>query len=165
MAEKTETAVFAAGCFWGVEETFRGVDGVTDVEVGYTGGETPNPTYEQVCTKTTGHAEAVRVVYDPERVSFDRLVDVFWDAHDPTQVNRQGPDVGSQYRTGIFYMDEGQRVAAEAAKQAQEASGRFAQPIATEITPASAFYRAEEYHQQYIRKRKQRFGGLFGGFL
>lgn len=149
----TEIATFAAGCFWGVEETFRRVEGVTDTAVGYSGGHTTEPTYHDVCTDGTGHAEVVRVEYDPERVSYDRLLDVFFEAHDPTQVNRQGPDVGSQYRSAVFFHTPGQAAAARAAKERLEASGRFRRPIATEITPASEFWRAEEYHQRYLEKR------------
>jgi peptide-methionine (S)-S-oxide reductase len=144
-------ATFAAGCFWGVEAAFRRVPGVTDVTVGYTGGQTEAPSYEQVCTGRTGHAEAVRVAYDPERVSYDELLAVFWDIHDPTQHNRQGPDVGPQYRSAIFYHDAEQEAAARASREQVQA--RFSRPIATEITPASAFYPAEAYHQRYLEKR------------
>lgn len=146
-------ATFAAGCFWGVEEKFRNVEGVTDAQVGYTGGHTEDPTYEKVCTDTTGHAEAVEVDYDPEVVSYEDLLDVFWSIHDPTTPNRQGPDIGSQYRSAIFYHDEGQKEAAEKSKAALDASSRFTRPVVTEIVPASTFYRAEEYHQQYNQKR------------
>jgi peptide-methionine (S)-S-oxide reductase len=144
------TAIFAAGCFWHVEHRFRNVGGVIDVESGYTGGHVENPSYKQVCAGDTGHAEAVRVEYDPERVSYESLVEVFWRCHDPTQVNRQGPDIGSQYRSAIFYVDEDQRRAAEAARDA--AAERYKEPIATEITPAGTFYRAEDYHQRYFEK-------------
>ena len=144
------TAIFAAGCFWHVEHRFRNVGGVIDVESGYTGGHVENPTYKQVCGGDTGHAEAVRVEYDPERISYDSLIEVFWRAHDPTQVNRQGPDIGTQYRSAIFYLDEDQRQAAEAAREA--ATERYKEPIATEITPAGTFYRAEDYHQRYFEK-------------
>lgn len=146
-------ATFAAGCFWGIESTFRRVDGVTDVEVGYTGGSTKNPTYELVCSGQTGHAEAVRLEYDPEEVTYEELLDVFWKAHDPTQMNRQGPDVGTQYRSAIFYHDEAQKEAAEGAKKALDESDNLPRPIATEITAAGPFYRAEEYHQRYLEKR------------
>jgi len=145
------TATFAAGCFWGVEAAFRRVAGVTEVTVGYTGGQTEAPSYEQVCTGRTGHAEAVRVAYDSEQVSYDELLAVFWDIHDPTQHNRQGPDVGTQYRSAIFYHDGEQEAAARASRE--QAQARFDQPIATEITPASAFYPAEDYHQRYLEKR------------
>jgi peptide-methionine (S)-S-oxide reductase len=146
-------ATFAAGCFWGVEAAFRRIDGVTGTTVGYTGGTTINPTYEQVCTDRTRHAEAVRVEYDPSRVSYDDLLDVFWASHDPTQRNRQGPDVGTQYRSAIFVHDAEQEAAARASKERLEASGRHRRPIVTEIVPAPEFYRAEDYHQQYFEKR------------
>ena len=146
------TAIFAAGCFWHVEHAFRQVAGVTGVESGYTGGHVEDPGYKQVCSGQTGHAEAVRVEYDPERVRYEDLLAVFWDCHDPTQVNRQGPDVGSQYRSAIFHLDEQQRAAAERSKNEQEWSGRHGGRIATEITPAGPFYRAEEYHQRYFEK-------------
>lgn len=148
-----EKATFAAGCFWGVEDAFRQVKGVTDAAVGYTGGHTDNPTYPEVCTDTTGHAEAVEVTFEPHVVSYDQLLDVFWAIHDPTQFNRQGPDVGSQYRSAIFYHSEAQRQAAEESKQRLEASGKFRRRIVTEIAPASAFWRAEDYHQQYFARR------------
>jgi peptide-methionine (S)-S-oxide reductase len=145
-------ATFAAGCFWHVEHTFRQVPGVREVVSGYTGGHVDEPTYKQVCQGDTGHAEAVQVDYDPDQVTFDALLAVFWQCHDPTQLNRQGPDVGPQYRSAIFYHDDGQREAAERAKAAEEASGRHRHPIVTEITPASSFYRAEEYHQRFLEK-------------
>lgn len=148
-------ATFGAGCFWGVEAAFRQLAGVTGTAVGYAGGHTKNPTYEQVCTDRTGHAEAVQVDYDPDKVSFDRLLEVFWNNHDPTQLNRQGPDFGSQYRSVVFYHTPEQRAAAEASKAALAASGRFRRPIVTLIEPAPEFYRAEEYHQQYLEKRGQ----------
>ena len=158
----TETATFAAGCFWGVESAFRRVPGVVETAVGYTGGDKPDPTYEQVCTDRTGHAEAVRVTYDPERVSYDQLLDVFWGVHDPTQVNRQGPDVGSQYRSAIFAHTPEQEAKARASKEALEKSGRFRRPIATEIVRAPDFYMAEDYHQRYEEKRRgRRAFGLF----
>jgi peptide-methionine (S)-S-oxide reductase len=146
------TATFGAGCFWGVEEAFRQVPGVLDAAVGYMGGSVENPTYEQVCTDGTGHAEVVQVDYDPAQVSYDRLLDVFWDIHDPTTPNRQGPDFGTQYRSAIFYHEDAQRAAAAASKERLQASGRFRRPVVTEITPASTFWRGEEYHQQYIQK-------------
>lgn len=148
-------ATFAAGCFWGVEAAFRQVPGVVSTAVGYTGGKTPNPTYEEVCTDRTGHAEAVEVTYDPAQVSYGELLEVFWQSHDPTQVNRQGPDTGSQYRSAIFTHDDAQREAAEATKRELDASGKLRRPIATQIVPAVEFYRAEEYHQQYLEKRGQ----------
>lgn len=146
-------ATFAAGCFWGVEAAFRQVPGVLATMVGYTGGSRANPTYEDVCTDTTGHAEAVEVTYDPSRVSYEQLLEVFWNSHDPTTLNRQGPDVGTQYRSAIFYHTPEQEAAARASKRRLEASGRFPRPIVTEIVPAAAFWRAEEYHQQYLEKR------------
>lgn len=149
----TKVAVFAAGCFWGVEETFRQLKGVVTTEAGYTGGQTKNPTYKQVCTDKTGHAEAVRVTYDPALLSYEQLLDVFWNNHNPTQLNRQGPDVGTQYRSAIFVQDAEQEKAARASKEKLAASGKFKKPIATEITTAAEFYRAEDCHQQYLAKR------------
>ena len=149
----TETATFGAGCFWGVEAAFQRAPGVVDTAVGYSGGETPNPTYKDVCTDETGHAEVVQVTFDPAKVSYEQLLDVFWQAHDPTQVNRQGPDSGTQYRTAIFFHSPEQEAASKKSRAALEASGKFKRPIATEITPASTFYRAEEYHQKYLQKR------------
>lgn len=149
----TEKATFAAGCFWGVEQTFREIDGVIDAVSGYEGGHTLDPTYQDVCTDKTGHAEVVEVEYDPQKVSYDKLLDVFWNSHDPTQMNRQGPDVGTQYRTAIFFHTPEQEQAARASKAKLEASGRIRRPIATAIEPAQTFYRAEEYHQQYLAKR------------
>jgi peptide-methionine (S)-S-oxide reductase len=146
-------AIFAAGCFWGVEATFRQIPGLISTRVGYTGGQTANPTYKDVCTDRTGHAEAVEVEYDPRKVSYDQLLKVFWENHDPTQVNRQGPDFGSQYRTAIFFHSPEQKAVAEKSKAALQASGKFRKPIATEITAAGPFYRAEEYHQRYLEKR------------
>jgi peptide-methionine (S)-S-oxide reductase len=145
-----ERATFAAGCFWGVEYVFRRVPGVVDVTVGYTGGMTKDPTYQEVCSHTTGHAEAAQVTFDPERVSFDQLLEVFWAMHDPTQVNRQGPDIGDQYRSAIFTHSSEQQAAAEASKQ--RAQARFSKPIATQILPTTTFYRAEGYHQAYYEK-------------
>jgi peptide-methionine (S)-S-oxide reductase len=151
--KRSETAVFAAGCFWGVEELFRTTPGVLATEVGYTGGHTVNPTYEDVCTGKTGHAEAVRLEYDPDAISYAALLKLFFDNHDPTTLNSQGPDHGSQYRSAIFYCSDEQRVAAEQAKEALGKSGRYGVPVVTEIVPAGPFYRAEEYHQQYSLKR------------
>ena len=149
----TEKATFAAGCFWGVEAAFRQVPGVVDAAVGYTGGTLENPTYEDVCSDRTGHAEAVEVQFDPQKVSYERLLDVFWENHDPTTKNRQGPDVGTQYRSAIFVHDPGQEKAARESKDRQEKSGRFRRPIVTEIVPAAKFWPAEEYHQRYLEKR------------
>jgi peptide-methionine (S)-S-oxide reductase len=146
-----EKATFAGGCFWGVEAEFRRIEGVTATTVGYTGGSTPNPSYKQVCTGRTGHAEAVQVEFDPSQVSYEDLLDAFWRMHDPTQLNRQGPDVGTQYRSGIFFHGPEQEAAAAASKE--RAQGHFRRPIATEITPASEFYPAEEYHQRYFEKK------------
>jgi peptide-methionine (S)-S-oxide reductase len=148
-----EKATFAAGCFWGVEAAFRQVDGVVDTEVGYTGGKKEHPTYEQVSSGTTGHAEAIQVTFDPARVSYEKLLSVFWSMHDPTQVNRQGPDIGTNYRSAIFYHTPAQKAAAEASKEQLIRSGKFGnRQIATEIVPASTFWRAEEYHQRYFEK-------------
>lgn len=149
----TELATFGAGCFWGVEAGFRRVPGVSDVAVGYSGGHTENPTYRDVCTDETGHAEVVQVTFDPAKVSYEQLLDTFWQLHDPTQVNRQGPDVGTQYRSAIFFHSPQQETAAKKSKAALEASGKLRRPIATEIKPAGPFYRAEEYHQRYLEKR------------
>jgi len=150
----TETATFAAGCFWGVEATFRSVPGVVDAAVGYSGGHLDNPTYQDVCTGTTGHAEAVRVIYDPSKVAYEQLLDVFWRCHDPTTLNRQGPDVGAQYRSAVFFHSPEQEAAAKASKQRVQASDAFkGRTIVTEITPAPAFWRAEEYHQRYLEKQ------------
>ena len=148
-----EKATFAAGCFWGVEAAFRKVSGVTATTVGYTGGTTESPTYEQVCSDTTGHAEAVLVEYDPAAVSYEELLEVFWRIHDPTTANRQGPDVGSQYRSAVFFHTPEQEAAAKSSKARLERSGRCEKPVVTEIVAAGPFYRAEEYHQQYLEKR------------
>jgi peptide-methionine (S)-S-oxide reductase len=151
-----EKAIFGAGCFWGVESAFREVPGVTEVASGYAGGNTENPSYKEVCTGTTGHAEVVEVEFDPERVSFDQLLDVLWNTHDPTTSNRQGPDVGSQYRSAVFFHGPDQQSAAEASVKRLTESGRFPNPVVTEITPAPQFYRAEEYHQRYFEKHGYR---------
>ena len=144
-------ATFGAGCFWGVEAAFRQVEGVTGTRVGYAGGTLDNPTYEAVCSHTTGHAEVVEVTYDPDRVSYDELLDVFWGKHDPTQLNRQGWDIGDQYRSVIFFHDEEQQEAALRSKAREQANWRA--PIVTQVEPAPAFYEAEDYHQQYLEKR------------
>jgi len=149
----SEIATFGAGCFWGVEAKFRSVPGVLEAVSGYAGGHTEDPTYRDVCTDTTGHAEVVQLTFDPTRVSYQQLLEVFWKMHDPTQINRQGPDFGTQYRTAIFFHSTEQEAIAIKTKDALNASGRFRQPIATEITPAGPFWRAEEYHQRYLEKR------------
>ena len=146
-------ATFAAGCFWGVEDAFRRVEGVTETSVGYSGGTVENPTYEDVCSGTSGHAEVVHLEFDPSRISFDELLDVFWAIHDPTTLNRQGPDLGTQYRSAVFFHSPEQAASAKESVERQQASGRHARKIVTEIAPASPFYRAEEYHQQYVEKR------------
>ncbi len=148
-----EKATFGAGCFWGVEAAFRQIDGVISTAVGYAGGLTANPTYRDVCSDETGHAEVVEVEFDPARVSYEQLLDVFWENHDPTTLNRQGPDVGSQYRSAIFFHSPLQEAAAKASKARLEAAKRFHRPIVTAIEPAQTFYRAEDYHQQYLEKR------------
>ncbi len=145
-------ATFAAGCFWHVEDLFRKTKGVKSTKVGYTGGNLSNPTYEEVCTDRTGHAEAVEVDYDPDEISYEELLDVFWNNHDPTSLNRQGPDVGIQYRSSIFFHDETQKQIAEKSKENMESSGKFSKKIVTEISPAPEFYKAEEYHQKYFQK-------------
>jgi peptide-methionine (S)-S-oxide reductase len=146
-------ATFAAGCFWGVEAAFRRVEGVVATRVGYTGGTFANPTYKDVCSGRTGHAEAVEVEYDPSKVSYEELLNVFWEEHDPTTLNRQGPDIGTQYRSGIFFHTQEQETSAKASKEKLEHSGQYGNRIVTEIVQASAFYPAEEYHQQYLEKR------------
>ena len=147
-----DTATFAAGCFWGVEEAFYDEPGVISTRVGYTGGTTDAPTYQQVCNGTTGHAEAVEVVFDPSVISYEQLLKIFWQAHDPTQLNRQGPDIGTQYRSAVFYHTEEQRQKAEISRDALDQSGRYQRSVATEIVPATIFWQAEEYHQKYHKK-------------
>lgn len=148
-----EKATFAAGCFWGVEAAFRQVQGVKATTVGYMGGTLKNPSYQDVCTDRTGHAEVVQVEFDPAEVSYKELLRVFWENHDPTTLNRQGPDAGTQYRSAIFFHSPEQQAEARASKEALAKSGRYKRPIVTEITPATEFWRAEEYHQQYLEKR------------
>jgi peptide-methionine (S)-S-oxide reductase len=148
-----EIATFGAGCFWGVEATFSRIPGVLETAVGYSNGKTENPTYQDVCTDTTGHAEVVQVTFDPEKISYQQLLDAFWKLHDPTQVNRQGPDFGKQYRTAIFTHSPEQEAIARKSKQELDASKKFSKPVATEITPAGTFWRAEDYHQKYLEKR------------
>ncbi len=149
-----ETATFAAGCFWGVEEAFRTVAGVEETAVGFMGGHAEDPSYEQVCTDETGHAEVVQIRYDPERITYRELLEYFWNLHDPTQVDRQGPDVGSQYRSVIFCHTPEQKQIAEESMRALEEAGRYDRPIATQIEPAGTFWRAEDYHQKYIARRR-----------
>jgi peptide-methionine (S)-S-oxide reductase len=158
--EGLEEATFAAGCFWHVQDAFDKLKGVVETEVGFMGGHTKNPSYKQVCTHTTGHAEVTHLWFDPKVVSYEELVEYFWTMHDPTQVNRQGPDVGDQYRSAIFYYREEQRRIAEESKKKQEASGKSGRPIATLIVPAETFWRAEEYHQKYFQKTGQRACGI-----
>ncbi len=146
-------ATFAAGCFWGVEAAFRRIDGITSTSVGYSGGTLAKPSYQAVCTGETGHAEVVRLEFDPAKVSYQDLLDAFWGMHDPTTLNRQGPDVGSQYRSAVFFHDDAQAAAARAAKQALQQAGVYRNDIVTEIAAASEFYLAEDYHQQYLEKR------------
>ncbi len=150
--ENLEQATFAAGCFWGVEARFRKIDGVIDAVSGYTGGTVENPTYKQVCGGNTGHAESVLVTYDPDKVSYEKLLEEFWKMHDPTTLNRQGPDFGSQYRSAIFYHNQEQKQAAEELKGQLEQSGKYDKKMVTEIAPAQDFYKAEEYHQRYFEK-------------
>ena len=145
-------ATFGAGCFWHVEDLLSKTKGVKSTKVGYTGGQLPNPTYEEVCTDKTGHAEAVEVEYDPDEISYGELLDVFWNNHNPTTLNRQGPDVGIQYRSAIFYHNDEQKEIAERSKVAVEQSGRYQDPVVTQIVPAPEFYKAEEYHQKYFKK-------------
>ncbi len=155
-----EKATFGAGCFWHVEAAFLEIGGVTSTAVGYSGGHRKDPTYRDVCTGQTGHAEVVRVEYDPTKVTYEELLEAFWKLHDPTTMNRQGPDVGTQYRSAIYYHTPSQEAAAKASKEKLQQSGRFVRPIVTEITPASVFYRAEEYHQRYFEKTGHRSCGL-----
>ena len=149
--KKMEKAVFAAGCFWGVEAVFQELEGVVDTTVGYTGGKTENPTYKEICSKETGHAEAIEIIYDPEKVSYDELLAYFWRLHDPTTLNRQGPDIGTQYRSAVFYYTEEQKKAAEKIKA--ESQKKWKKPIVTEITKGGKFYPAELYHQDYFKKK------------
>jgi peptide-methionine (S)-S-oxide reductase len=151
--KEMEKAMFGAGCFWGVEEAFRTMEGVKDTKVGYSGGSTDNPTYEQVCSDRTGHAEVIYIEFDPTVVTYEQLLDKFFTIHDPTQLNRQGPDVGKQYRTAVFFYSPEQERAAKEKIEALGKSGKFRAPIATEVTPAAKFYPAEEYHQRYLQKR------------
>ena len=153
MDKKTEKILLGAGCFWGVEEAFRQIKGVTSHLVGYSGGEFDNPTYHDVCTGETGHAEVVEVVFDPSEVSLEELLSVFWQCHNPTTLNRQGPDIGTQYRSAIFYFDDEQKEIAEKSKAEREQAANYSSPIVTEITKATKFYEAEEYHQMYLSKR------------
>ena len=153
MASEKELATFGAGCFWGVEETFRTLPGVIETRVGYMGGNLENPTYEAVCTDQTGHAEVVQIEFDPSLITYDQLLAVFWVNHNPTELNRQGPDIGRQYRSVIFYHNEQQEQLAQKSKLNLEQSHKFSQPIVTEIVPAGTFYLAEDYHQKYLMKR------------
>jgi len=153
-----EKATFAGGCFWGMEAAFRRLEGVVETCVGYSGGTTPDPDYHAVCGGTTGHAEAVQVTFDPAIVAYGDLVDYFWEIHDPTTLNRQGPDIGTQYRSAVFFHGTEQETAARASKERLEASGRLTRPPVTEIAPAGPFHMAEDYHQQYFEKR-----GMAGG--
>lgn len=153
MARKTEIATFGAGCFWGVEAAYRQTLGVVETAVGFMGGNRTKPTYKEVCAEDTGHAEVVQVQYDPEKVSYGELLTVFWDNHNPTTLNRQGPDVGSQYRSAVFFHSPEQEAAARESKKKLDGSGQYANPVVTEITPASEFYRAEDYHQRYLEKK------------
>ncbi|NQV55092.1 MAG: peptide-methionine (S)-S-oxide reductase MsrA [Rhodospirillales bacterium] len=146
-------ATFGAGCFWGIEDAFRRIDGVIDAVSGYSGGATSNPSYEDVCTGTTGHTEVVQVEFDPDKVSYEKLLDVFWDIHDPTTLNRQGPDIGTQYRSAVYYHSPEQNQAAVESLSQKQSGGAFKNPIVTEITEASEFYQAEEYHQRYFERR------------
>ena len=158
--EEYEKASFAAGCFWGVEATFRDLKGVVSTSVGYMGGSTEDRTYGDVCSGSTGHAETVQIIYDPSKISYEKLLETFWNKHDPTTENRQGPDVGSQYRSIIFYYNEEQKKLASESRKKLEASGKYNRPIVTEIIPAPKFYPAEDYHQQYLEKRGRKFCGI-----
>ncbi len=155
-----ETASFAAGCFWGVEAAFRELDGVISTEVGYMGGHTKDPNYGDVCTGTTGHAETVQITYDPTKISYEKLLNTFWNKHDPTTRNRQGPDIGEQYRSIIFYHNDEQKKLAMESKDKLDSSGKYRSPVVTEIIPAPTFYPAEDYHQQYLEKRGRKFCGI-----
>jgi peptide-methionine (S)-S-oxide reductase len=150
-----ERATFGVGCFWGPEETFRKVDGVTSTSVGFMGGSLENPTYEEVCTGRTGHAEVVEVEFDPSRIAYEELLEIFWACHDPTTRNRQGPDIGTQYRSVLFFHSPEQEAVARASKEKLERSGRYRSEIVTEIAPASSYYPADEYHQRYLEKRRR----------
>ncbi len=152
---RTEKATFGAGCFWGVEETFRDLKGVFSTAVGYAGGTKDNPTYEDICTDETGHAEVVEVEFDPAQITYEELLEVFWSNHNPTTLNRQGPDVGTQYRSVIFYHSPDQKSVAESSRKKIDVSGRFRRPVVTQIEPAPKFWRAEDYHQRYLQKRGQ----------
>ncbi len=152
-----ERATFGMGCFWGPEESFRKVDGVTSTSVGYMGGSLENPTYEEVCMGRTGHAEVVQVEFDPSRIAYEELLEIFWACHDPTTRNRQGPDIGTQYRSVLFFHSPEQEAAARASKEKLERSGRYRSEIVTEIVPASSYYPADEYHQRYLEKRRERW--------
>jgi peptide-methionine (S)-S-oxide reductase len=160
VSENLQKADFAAGCFWHVEEAFRHIPGVVSTAVGYEGGHTQEPGYKEVCTDKTGHAETVQVTYDPSKVSYEDLLNVFWEHHDPTTPNRQGPDFGTQYRSAIFYHNKEQEEAARASKEKLQKSGKYKKPIVTEIVPASRFWRAEEYHQQYLEKNNLKGCGI-----
>jgi len=152
-----QKAIFAAGCFWGVEANFRKVKGVISTRVGYIGGKFTKPTYKDVCSHKTGHAEAVEIMFDSSKISYDELLDIFWSIHDPTTLNRQGPDIGAQYRSAIFYLNSEQKEKAMSSKTKLEMSRRFKRPIVTHIVPASEFWEAEEYHQQYLEKSEKQF--------
>lgn len=154
MDKHSEKATFGAGCFWGIQATLQQVKGIKSTSVGYMGGNLVNPTYEDVCTNTTGHAEVIDIEYDPSQISYEQLLDIFWNIHDPTTLNRQGPDTGTQYRSVIFYYNEDQKAAAIKAKNNLQQWGKYRDPIVTEIVPASEFYRAEEYHQNYFKKHE-----------
>ncbi len=155
-ALSTQKATFAAGCFWGVESVFRHMPGVISTKVGYTGGNLPDPTYEQVCTDKTGHAEAIEIIFDPQQITYQQLLKIFWENHNPTTLNKQGPDIGAQYRSAIFYHNTEQEQIARKSKLELEKSGKFNKPIVTEITAATEFYPAEEYHQNYNEKHNIR---------
>lgn len=151
-----EKATFAAGCFWGIEDTFRQVKGVISTSVGYTGGHWPNPCYLDVCARVTGHAEAVQIEYDATKISYEELLEIFWNCHDPTQLNRQGPDRGEQYRSAIFFHNSQQEAAAKTSKEKMQQSGKYEKDIVTQIQASGEFYLAEEYHQQYLEKKRRK---------